>query len=220
MANRSEATRNTTETAEELFENFFFYPSELALLFGKAESTIRDWAVRSKARKVRDGNRVKYYLPDIFNFYEKEIAPRLREQGESPSKIKAELEKVKLEKEKLNLAILKGEYVKREQVEIEWAQRASELRQGLIALEYRLASQLANRKLSLSKVREAIRKEVFALLQAYTAEGEYTPPLKNISHEEFEKHYFEFLRKLENGELSNGKKAKTNRKRKKSSQSS
>ncbi len=214
MAKTAGNVQNTTDVTESLF----LYPSDIALLFRRAESTIRDWAVRSKARKIKDGNRVKYYLPDIFEYYENEIAPYIRSQTEDLDKVKAELEKVKLEKEKINLAVLKGEYVKREQVEIEWAQRASELRQGLIALEYRLSSQLANRRLSISKVREIIRKEVLALLEAYTTEGEYTPPLKGISNEEFEKHYFEFLKKLERGEL-NGKKAKSNRKRKKSTKS-
>ena len=209
----------TEERNQEILETLYLYPSEIALLFKRAESTIRDWAVRSKARKIKDGNRVKYYLPDIFEYYETEIAPHFRESGEDLEKVRAELEKVKLEKEKLNLAILKGEYVKKEQVEIEWAQRASELRQGLIALEYRLASRLANRKLSISRVREVIRSEVLALLEAYTKEGEYTPKVGNISHEEFEKYYFEFLKKLDKGELSNGKKAKPKRKRKKSAQS-
>jgi len=203
----------------ELVDNLFLYASDIALLFKRAEATIRDWAARCKARRKKDGSKVRYYLPDIFEYYETEIAPSLKGQTEDLEKVKAELEKVKLEKEKLNLAVLKGEYVRKEQVEIEWAQRASELRQGLIALEYRLASRLANKRMSISKVREIIKKEVLALLEAYTEEGEYTPPLKGISHEEFEKHYFEFLRKLERGELRNGKKAKLNRKRKKSTES-
>ena len=201
-------------------ETLFLSPADIAHLFKRAESTIRDWAVRAEARRIKEGNRVKYYLPDIFEYYENEIAPSLRGQDEDLAKVKAQLEKVKLEKEKISLAVLKGEYVKKEQVEIEWAQRASELRQGLIALEYRLASRLANRKLSVSKVRELIRSEVLSLLEAYSKEGKYTPDVGCISPEEFEKHYFEFLRRLEKGELKNGKKTKTKRKRNKSAKSS
>lgn len=204
MTKTAENVQNTADVVE----NLFLHPSDIALLFRRAEPTIREWASKSKARKIKEGNRVRYYLPDIFEYYENEIVSY---GSEDLDKVRAELEKVKLEKEKINLAILKEEYVKREQVEIEWAQRASELRQGLIALEYRLASQLANRRLSISKVREIVRKEVLALLRAYTTEGKYTPPLEGVSNEEFEKHYFEFLRKLE---------SKTNGKRKKSIKSS
>ncbi len=205
-------------TVSEPVEALFLFSSDIAVLFKRPESTIRRWASACNARKKKAGSRVKYYLPDIFEYYETEIAPHFKESGEDLERVRAELEKVKLEKEKLNLAILKGEYVKKEQVEIEWAQRASELRQGLIALEYRLASRLANRKLSISRVRELIRSEVLALLEAYTKEGEYTPKVGNISHEEFEKYYFEFLKRLEKGELKDGKKAKPKRKRKESAQ--
>lgn len=210
----------SSKEEQKLLGTLFLSPADIAHLFKRAESTIRDWAVRAEARRIKEGNRVKYYLPDIFEYYENEIAPSLRGQDEDLAKVKAQLEKVKLEKEKINLAVLKGEYVKKEQVEIEWAQRASELRQGLIALEYRLASRLANRKLSISKVRELIRSEVLSLLEAYSKEGQYTPDIGGISPEEFEKHYFEFLRRLEKGELKNGKKTKTKRKRKKSAKSS
>ena len=203
---------------ESTLETLFLYSYEIATLFKRAESTIRDWAVRSKARKVKDGNRAKYYLPDIFEFYEAEIASALRGHDDNLDKVRAELERVKLEKEKINLAVLKGEYVKKEQVEIEWAQRASELRQGLIALEYRLASQLANKRLSVSRVRELIRSEILSLLEAYTKEGEYTPQVGDITHEEFEERYFEFLRGLQKGK-SNEKKTKPKRKRKKSAKS-
>lgn len=213
MPRRSKEDQSTIKT-------LFLSPADIAHLFKRAESTIRDWAVRAEARRIKEGNRVKYYLPDIFEYYENEIAPSLRGQDEDLAKVKAQLERVKLEKEKISLAVLKGEYVKKEQVEIEWAQRASELRQGLIALEYRLASRLANRRLSVSKVRELMRSEILALLYAYTKEGVYTPKIGDVSLEEFEKYYFEFLRRLEKGELKDGKKTKAERKGKKSAKPS
>ncbi|OAQ20339.1 hypothetical protein [Thermosulfurimonas dismutans] len=178
-------------------ENGELYLSIQALqdLFGRSERTLRRWASACEARKQDKNGRVFYYLPDLLRYYLEDIHQPVPEELE---KIRTEREKVKLEKERLELETTKGNLIERDRVEVEWAQRAAEFRQGLIALEFKLAKQLAGRKLTLPQVREILRKEIFEILRSYAREGAYTPKMdERWSLEEFEAAYFKFLQALE-----------------------
>ncbi len=163
-------------------------------LFGRSRRTIQRWASACEVRRREENGRVRYFLPDLLRYYLEEIHQPMPEELE---KIRTERERIKLEKERLELEAAKGKLADRDQMEIEWAQRAAEFRQGLISLEFKLARQLAGRKLTLPQVREILRREVFEILRSYVREGAYTPRIdERWTLEEFEVAYFKFLEAL------------------------
>jgi len=85
--------------------------------------------------------------------------------------LKKEQLRVKIEKEEFELQVKKGRYIEREKMELEWSRRAAEYKQSLIALEFRLSGLLANKRLSLAKVREIIKKEVLQILNSLIRVG-------------------------------------------------
>lgn len=170
-------------------EELYMTTRTLSVLFNKNMRTIQRW-IRDCKPKQKDG---KYYAPDLMAYYERKLTAKKKDKEE----LEIALKQVKLEREKFNLEKEKGEYVKREEVEVEWAQRVAELKSGLLALEFRLSSQLANRKRSLAKVREIVKKEVLDLLWSYVRDGKYTPQLnETLTLQEQEKLFWEFMEKL------------------------
>ena len=211
------------EGDENLFEELYITPTALARLFGRAESTIREWAMKCEARRITVDGRVKYFLPDLLTFYLAHIyKPPLSDDME---KLKIENEKIKAELGRLRLEKEKGQLVERDLVETEWSQRVAEFRQGLIALEFKLAKELSGRKLTLAQVRSLVRDKVLEILRAYSRDGIYTPKPDSWPPEDFEVLYYKFLRELEKKGCRNLKKVKVriecndkvNGKRKKSS---
>ena len=192
----------------------YFTPKELAVLFNRAERTIRDWIQKAKPKKQ---GKNKYYAPDLFKWYEETFTKVAQDEKALSRALKA----VELEKKQIELEVLKGKLIEREKVEIEWAQRTAEFRQGLIALEFKLAKKLAGRKLTLPQARKVLREEIFGILRAYAREGEYTPQALDIPLEKFEQAYVQFLDQLKKTDCAKPKvtvecNGKSNRKRKKS----
>lgn len=154
-----------------LFKSLFLTVPQLALAFNRSDRTIRDWLGKWRQKIRQDGS--KYYLPDIIRCFEENFGIKKRADS---SKIKDALNLIKLEKEKLELEALRRKYVEREKIEMEWATRASEFKQSLLALEFRLATILADKSgKTIPIVRQILKKEVLELLQSYCREGKYIP---------------------------------------------
>ena len=186
---------------------------ELSQIFNRAERTIRDWISQANPEKKETERGILYKASDIFAWFEKNFVKRI---SKNEKKLKTALQAVKLEKEQIELEILKGNLIEKDKVEIEWAQRASELRQGLITLEFKLAKKIAGKKFSLAQARKLVKEEILQILKTYIREGEYTPYALDISPEIFEKEYFKFLEELSKKAKKNAKN-KVDRKRKKKS---
>jgi len=186
---------------------------ELSQIFNRAERTIRDWISQANPEKKETERGILYKASDIFAWFEKNFVKRI---SKDEKKLKAALQAVKLEKEQIELEILKGNLIEKDKVEIEWAQRASELRQGLITLEFKLAKKIAGKKFSLAQARKLVKEEILQILKTYIREGEYTPYALDISPEIFEKEYFKFLEELSKKAEKNAKN-KVDRQRKKKS---
>ncbi|SMO61423.1 hypothetical protein SAMN06269117_11442 [Balnearium lithotrophicum] len=171
-------------------DKLFLSTKELSILFSRHERTIQRWIEKAQPR-TKNG---KYYAPDLFLYFENSIA---RKNDKSKEELELELKRVKLEKERFTLEKERGEYVKRDDVELEWAQRVSEIKSGLLALEFRLSTQLANKKRSLPKTREIIKKEILDLLWSYVRKGKYIPKInENLPLDKQEEITFEFFQKL------------------------
>lgn len=214
MSKDTKEKKNRRDHNEELFLSC----KAIADLFNRSDKTIREWITACNPPRIGPQTKPRYYLPDILKYFLEHIYQPIPKEYE---KVKLEREKVKLEKERLDLEVAKGRLVERDAVEIEWAQRVVEFRQGLIALEFKLAKKLAGRKLTLSQVRKTLREEIFEILRAYAREGEYTPQALGIPTEKFEQAYFQFLDQLKKADCTKPKVAvkcngKANRKRKKS----
>ena len=191
----------------------YFTVKELSQIFNRAERTIRDWISQANPEKKETERGILYKASDIFAWFEKNFVQRI---SKNEKKLKTALQAVKLEKEQIELEILKGNLIEKDKVEIEWAQRASELRQGLITLEFKLAKKIAGKKFSLAQARKLVKEEILQILKTYIREGEYTPYALDISPEIFEKEYFKFLEELSKKAKKNAKN-KVDRKRKKKS---
>ena len=191
----------------------YFSVKELSQIFNRAERTIRDWISQANPEKKETERGILYKASDIFAWFEKNFVKRI---SKDEKKLKAALQAVKLEKEQIELEMLKGNLIEKDKVEIEWAQRASELRQGLITLEFKLAKKIAGKKFSLAQARKLVKEEILQILKTYIREGEYTPYTLDIPPEVFEKEYFKFLEELIK-KVNKNVKNKLDRKRKKKS---
>jgi len=198
-------------------DKLFLTTKELCELFSRHERTIQRWIEKAKPRE-KEG---KYYAPDLFLYFENNISRK--STNKNKEELEIALKQIKLERETFNLAKEKGEYVKRDEVELEWAQRVSEIKSGLLALEFRLSTQLANKKRSLAKTREIIKKEILDLLWSYVRDGKYTPVInENLPLEKQEELTFKFFSKLSEINCNNPeievkcpkKKTKTRKKKK------
>jgi len=70
--------------------------------------------------------------------------------------------------------ILEGQYMPREEIETQWANRVIELKAGLLALGRKIAGQIADVEVRL-EVERVINDEVYELLEQYARDGVYTP---------------------------------------------
>ena len=176
-------------------ENFYYTVKELAEIFNRAERTIRQWIQDGNVSKIKKKNTNLYSLPDLIKYYAENIHEKQLDQD--LEELKKKQLQVKIEKEKFELQVKQGKYIEREKMELEWSRRAAEYKQSLIALEFRLSSLLANKRLSLAKVREIIKKEVFQVLNSLIRDGEYTPVInENLPIEQQEEAYKRFWEKL------------------------
>jgi len=176
-------------------EKLYYTVKDLSLIFGKAERTIHQWIKDKNAQKIKKGRATLYYLPDLIDYYAEKI--HQKEIDKDLETLKKEQLRVKIEKEEFELQVKKGRYIEREKMELEWSRRAAEYKQSLIALEFRLSGLLANKRLSLAKVREIIKKEVLQILNSLIRDGEYTPVInENLPMETQEEAYKKFWEKL------------------------
>ncbi len=179
---------------EKLVDELFLSLRALALLFGRAERTIQNWIAASEARRQGSNGSMRYYLPDILNYYLARIyEPPVSENLE---KVKLEQEKLKVEKMRLELEEKKGRLIDRDEVVLEWSQRVSALRSGLVGLEFKLASKLAGKSWSRAELRKILREEIHDLLKLYAQEGKFTPNVFDMPFEKFEHAYWQLLDRL------------------------
>ena len=170
---------------------FWLNTKELAELFQVERRTIQRWVKKAGLESDEEG---RYHAPSLITWWREK---QIEELTGDVKKVELALKKVKLEKEKFLLEREKGKWVEKEKVEVEWAQRVTEIKSGLLALEFRLSTQLANRKRSLAKVREIIKKEVLDLLWSYVREGEYTPKVnEGLPLDKQEELFWSFLEQL------------------------
>lgn len=144
---------------------------ELAEIFNRNERTIYNWVRLGKI--PHDGT--KYDLSAVIEYFEKEFS-----KGDAVS-LKNELSRIKVEKEKIELETMRGKYIKRDDVVAEWAARAAEVKQGLMALSMKVASDF-DTKLR-TKIQKVVKKYVYELLQSYVRQTEYTPAVADEQEE-------------------------------------
>ncbi len=180
---------------KEVAEEIYFSIKQLCQIFGRAERTIRQWIKAGEVSKIKKDGQVLYNIKELINYYAENIHEK--KIDEDLEVLKKKQLKVKIEKEKFELELKKQMYVEKEKMELEWSRRAAEYKQSLIALEFRLSSLLANKKQSLAKVREIIKKEVLQVLNSLIRDGEYTPVInENLPIEIQEEAYKKFWEKL------------------------
>jgi hypothetical protein len=176
-------------------DKIYYTVKDLCVIFNRADRTIRQWIKDGQISKVKKGNTVLYNLPELIKYYAENIYQK--EIDKDLETLKKEQLRVKIEKEEFELQVKKGKYIEKEKMELEWSRRAAEYKQSLIALEFRLSGLLANKKLSLAKVREIIKKEVLQILNSLIRDGEYTPVInENLPIETQEEAYRKFWEKL------------------------
>ncbi len=176
-------------------ETLFYTTKDLSLIFSKNERTIQRWINDGNIPSIKKKNTNLYSLPDLIKYYAENIHEKQLDQD--LEELKKKQLQVKIEKERFELQVKQGKYIEREKMELEWSRRAAEYKQSLIALEFRLSSLLANKRLSLAKVREIIKKEILQILNSLIRDGEYTPVInENLPIETQEEAYKRFWEKL------------------------
>jgi len=178
----------------EMKANLFLSVADLASVFNRSERTIRNWLGHWRQKGIRqDGD--KYYLPDIVRCFEEEFAGK---SSPDRQKIDNALKVQKLQLMKLRYEVELGKFLPKDEVEAAWATRVSEFKQGLLALEFRIAGQLAEKsKRRLGEVRKILRQEILSLLSAYCRDGIYTPQIRDdLPFDLCEQAYGQFWEKL------------------------
>ncbi|MCX8021237.1 MAG: hypothetical protein N2745_00495 [Syntrophorhabdaceae bacterium] len=162
---------------DKVIDELFLTSQALGELFDRRPDVIRRWAYECNARRLgkevkkEDSPKVKYYLPDLLKHY---LATYYKPPVEDEKQIKIQIETVKLEKEKFLLRKLKEEVYEKEEVELEWAQRLSEVKQALIALQFYLPQDLSGKELSTAEVKEIVKKYTNEIMERFSREGKYT----------------------------------------------
>ena len=176
-----------------LDDRWFLKSADLGKLFGRSERSIQRWLAKWGDKiRARDGT---YYLPDVIAAREADLKAKGRLDK---NRIDAELKLQRTKLLQLQYEARIKELLPRAQVEQAWATRAAELKQGLIALEFRLSGLLADKTgRARHEVQEILRNEIRELLTRYVRDGEYTPrPTKDLPIELVEEAYEQFWNKL------------------------
>ncbi len=146
---------------------------QLEQITKRADRTIRDWRQKWGGRVRVEGN--KCWLPDVWQWFEEEFAGS---KAQSLNKLDELLKMQKLKSLQLEYEVAQGKYVTRDEVRAEQVDKVLELKQGLIAMIFRLSSYLSDRTgMAFADVMAPIKKEVYALLWAFSREGRYVPEI-------------------------------------------
>lgn len=160
-------------------------------LFQRKERTIREWRTKWKGKvREKDG---KVWGRDVIQWYINEFC-----SNKEHTKIDQLLKVQKLKSEQLDYEIKLKKYVPVADVEREWHECISEMRQSLLALEVKLADQLADKTgRSIPEVRYVLRREIYSMLGNLYREAKYRPvPRKNLSWQLQEKALDLFWRQI------------------------
>ena len=153
------------------FDDLLVSTAQLARLLGVSVYTIRGWAREEGLPRVRPG---VFELGKALRWWRERVSKRggkaeLEHWTTQYRKVKAQLEQIKLERER-------GELIPRAEIAKLWAMRAAEVKAGLMQLIRKLPPRLEG--LEKEEMAEIIREEVYAVLKRYTRKGPYTPPVE------------------------------------------
>ncbi|MBN1663494.1 MAG: hypothetical protein JW943_07840 [Deltaproteobacteria bacterium] len=139
---------------------------------GRADRTIRDWRHKWGGRvRTQDGN---VWLPDFFRWFENEFSGKSQNANKLDELIKMQ----KLKSMQFEFEVNQKKYISKGEVEAEQVDKVIELKQGLIAMIFRVSSHLSDRTgAAFSDIMNPLKKEVYGLLLAFSREGRYMPQI-------------------------------------------
>jgi hypothetical protein len=146
---------------------------QLEQITGRADRTIRDWRSKWGGRVRLDGERV--WLPDVWKWFEDEYAGS---KAQNLNKLDELLKMQKLKILQHEYDVTQGKYISMEEVRAEQIHKVNEIKQGLIAMIFRVSAYLSDRTgTAFADIMSPLKKEIYALLWAFSREGRYIPEI-------------------------------------------
>ena len=145
---------------------------DLREIFGISPKTLSRWGQAGCPKKER----ACWNLGEVIDWWIEEIyVPKFERENldESLKNARQRYWKAKAEKEEINVALLKGNFIPKEKLAEIWGSRIIEAKQGLLNLADRLPPVLAGK--SRKEIRKIVHDEVVCLAETYSRAGKYTP---------------------------------------------
>lgn len=147
---------------------FVYNTQETCDFFGVSRETLSTWAKRG-CPKVKRG---EWDLKEINNWLGKSNGDQDKPSDEARKlKADADYRESKAEKEEIALAVLRGEYVNKEEVDRQWSVIGNQLKNNLLLWSRTLAPELAH--LDMRSVEKVLTDATYDLLEQLSSTSQY-----------------------------------------------
>ena len=150
--------------------DFIFGTNQTCDFFSVSRDTLSVWA-KQGCPKIDSG---KWNIKEIMNWRgQSSAAGKTKEQSNEFRKLKADadIKELKVEKEGISLAVLRGEFINKQEVDRQWSVIGNQLKNNLLLWSKTLAPELAH--LDMRSVEKVLTDATYDLLEQLSSTSHY-----------------------------------------------